>query len=503
MWVRQLRRVVQIAFLVLFVVLLWQATWHPGSVRPTAAGFLKADPLAMLTSVLASGSRALSHFYPAIVILVATVLLGRFWCGWICPLGTCLDITDKILFRKQCKDRGQLPQLKYYILAAVLVAALFSKQIAWLLDPIPLLTRFFAVVLYPLAVGAYNLGVIHGREALLALGVRAYPVQPVGFSLSIAVAVMFIALIALGALSRRYWCRNLCPLGALLALVGRFGFWKRQVAEGCIHCRRCERECKMGAIPADSPEVTRTPECILCYNCMVCPQPGVNRIGLSLRMKHGADAATDIEKRQLLAGVGAGLAYAIVAKFHGHRPGLNPRLLRPPGAIVRGPGGIRAMTEEEFCDLCLRCGECMRACPTGGLQPAVAQAGLDGVFTPILVPRIGECTEKCTVCGDVCPSGALIPFALQEKKNDIKIGLATIDENKCLAWQPGKDYRLCLVCDEQCPYDAIEMQLHGPRRLKRPHVVADKCTGCGTCENVCPVEPEAAIVVNRLDSRSK
>ncbi len=499
MWTRQLRRIVQIAILIFFALSVWHATWS-GDGKPGAPPrLLTADPLSMLTTLLADGLHVLSHFRMALIILAATILLGRFFCGWICPLGTCIDISDKLIARKRRKARGQFPQLKYYILAAVLLATLLGSPPAWILDPIPLLTRTLSLFLYPLAVAGYNLGVTHGRGILLALGLRVYPVETVGFSLQSVVGVMFLAILLLGLLSRRYWCRNLCPLGALLALVGRFGLWKRQVQEeGCVGCGLCYSSCKMGAIPADRPHVTQTAECILCYDCAICPRPTVTHITLSRRLEKGADAAVDIQKRHLLAGLGVGAAYAVAAGMTGRRTDFSPRLLRPPGAIVRTPQGPRPMTEEQFQHLCLRCGACMRACPTNGLQPAVTEAGLFGVFTPVLVPRIGECTPECTACGDVCPSGALVPFQAAEKQNDIIIGKAVIDENTCLAWQKGRDYKLCLVCDEQCPYDAIQMQEHGPWAQKRPHVITDKCTGCGKCEHECPVTPIAAIRVMRV-----
>jgi NAD-dependent dihydropyrimidine dehydrogenase PreA subunit len=114
----------------------------------------------------------------------------------------------------------------------------------------------------------------------------------------------------------------------------------------------------------------------------------------------------------------------------------------------------------------------------------------------VLKPKIGWCERNCTACGDVCPTGALVPFTAPEKV-DIKIGLATIDANKCLAWQKGPYYKLCLVCDEQCSYDAVKWIEEGGS--KRPVVDADVCTGCGICEAKCPIQPEAAITISRRE----
>ena len=500
---KTVRRAVQVLFLLLFLWLFWQARWHGVGQIPPPPLFLRMDPLAALVTWLSPTDTWLPFLFPAIVVLAVTVLLGRVFCGWVCPLGTTIDMFDHLLFRKRKQRLSHLnrPAWKYYILGAVLVAALFGTQLAWMLDPIPLLTRTCATVAYPLAIGAYNLGVISGRPLLKALGLRLYPtdVAPT-FALNLVVLLIFVAIIGLSLISRRYWCRTLCPLGALLAFVGRFGLISRKV-EGCVKCRRCVGECKMGAIPEPEEggdyQRALASECIQCYDCLVCPQEGISAIGFH-RPRSPALAGPPVEvhvsKRHFIASLGLGALYGIAAATGGGRRPTHGRLIRPPGAIIRTPEGIRNMTEREFRDLCLRCGECMKACITGGIQPAVCEAGFDGLFTPILVPKIGHCEQSCTACGDVCPTGALRRFLVEEKK-DIKLGLATIHQDKCLAWRKGDLYKLCLVCDEHCPYDAVKLTMYEGE--KRPVVDADVCVGCGQCEHECPIRPEAAIVVYR------
>ncbi len=500
--VKSIRRVVQMVFLALFLWLLWQARWPGVDQRAPAHTMVGMDPLAALVSWISPSQFSIAHFQAALVVIVLTMLLGRVFCGWICPLGTTIDIFDHIFLRKRTKRANHLnrPAWKYYVLGAVLVAALFGTQIAWLLDPIPLFTRTCSIVLYPIIVGVYNFSVVKGWDALQAAGLELYPtdVAP-GYSLGIAVMLVFATVLGLSLLSRRYWCRTLCPLGALLGFLGRFGLLNRKV-QGCVSCARCEGACKMGAIPGpdgDTQDFSRTysSECIQCYDCLVCPSPGISSV--SFRVFHRElDAETHASRRHFLAAMGLGVVYAASASAGVSRRVMDERLIRPPGAIVRGPdGSLRTMGEAEFRDLCLRCGACMRACPTNGLQPAVAEAGFDGLFTPILVPRIGYCEQGCTTCGDVCPSGALVRFDVEEK-TEIVIGTATVNQNKCLCWRPGDMYRLCLVCDEHCPYDAIQViENHDGERA--PFVDPDVCVGCGLCENACPLEPEAAIVVHQ------
>ncbi len=288
MTVKWIRRIVQLAALFLFGWLLYQSRWVPaGDIAPPM--FLRLDSLVALTSLLSRGPVVLKYLLLGIVLLVLTAVFGRFFCGWFCPLGTCIDISDTILFRRRGGQRPTRtrPRWKYYVLAAVLVAALFGAQIAWLVDPIPLLTRTAATVVYPLSLGTYNLFINQAGSLLHHFGIYLYPASVHHFSLEIPVGVMFLIVLGMSFFARRMWCRSFCPLGALLALVGRFGIWKRYVTERCTGCGMCSRVCKMGAIPADRCSQTNTAECILCYDCAACPQPGAMQIGLHLRMSGG------------------------------------------------------------------------------------------------------------------------------------------------------------------------------------------------------------------------
>jgi len=177
----------------------------------------------------------------------------------------------------------------------------------------------------------------------------------------------------------------------------------------------------------------------------------------------------------------------------------DPVLLRPPGALE----------EKEFLRRCVKCGECMKVCITNGLQPTLFEAGMEGIWTPTLVPRIGYCEYRCTLCGQVCPTDAIKKLSIEEKVK-VKIGLAMIDPGRCLPWAHA---RPCIVCEEVCPTPkkAIwfeEVSVRGrqgkPFRLKQPHVDLDLCIGCGICETKCPVLGKPAIyVMNVGESRSK
>jgi MauM/NapG family ferredoxin protein len=163
--------------------------------------------------------------------------------------------------------------------------------------------------------------------------------------------------------------------------------------------------------------------------------------------------------------------------------------LRPPGA-----------EEQHLLSACVRCGACLRACPTHGLQPALSEAGLEGLWTPILMPRLGNCDYGCTACGETCPTGAIPLLSLADKRLAV-IGKARIDPVRCLAWSKQAP---CIVCEEMCPLPAkaitlIEQEARWPDgsayTLQLPVVTADRCIGCGLCEKKCPVSGEAAIRV--------
>jgi formate hydrogenlyase subunit 6/NADH:ubiquinone oxidoreductase subunit I len=142
----------------------------------------------------------------------------------------------------------------------------------------------------------------------------------------------------------------------------------------------------------------------------------------------------------------------------------------------------------------------MKICPTTALQPAFTQAGLTGIWTPLLVPRVGYCDFGCNACGQVCPSGAIPRLPLEEKRQAV-IGKATIDRNRCLPWASGMP---CIVCEEMCPTPQKSISLEEAQvidsngqtiTVKRPSVWRDLCIGCGICEHYCPLEGIAAIRV--------
>jgi len=170
-------------------------------------------------------------------------------------------------------------------------------------------------------------------------------------------------------------------------------------------------------------------------------------------------------RRQFLAAAAAGIAGVIVTPLL--TLASRRRFVRPPGALP----------EAEFLRACILCQECVRVCPTAGLKPVGPLEAVAGAGTPQLVPRQGACALKPScpqLCAKACPVGAIRPITLKE----MKLGLAVVEHAHCLAWDQGVK---CLVCVEACLFEAA--QAYNGRVTINP----EKCTGCGRCENACPV----------------
>ncbi|MCE5197636.1 MAG: 4Fe-4S binding protein [Armatimonadota bacterium] len=501
-----LRRVVQvIAFAVftgLFLLTIGKYDFAAqGTVLKSRAPidlFFKIDPLVGITTMVAARKVIHALLIYALPIVLLSIFAGRFFCGWLCPLGTALDVTDAVFFRKRkpgCTGVRQVWRTKYYVLLGVLVAAAFGSQLAFLLDPITIITRAFTLALFPIVqLTSQSLGGLDFvSEHLPFISHNSYIPSDVQYfyRLNFFAAVIFIAILAANSLSRRFWCRNLCPLGALLGLLSRFSLIKRVVKSDCAHCGKCVPDCKMGAI-MENPTDYRAPECVYCYSCTgVCPKQSTTIVP-TIRTE-GYHGELDLNRRRTLQAFGIGALAAVLGKTNadaktdrtGRVKVSSAQLIRPPGALP----------EDEFVDRCVRCSECMKICPTNGLQPALTEAGLEGLWSPVLVPRMGECTQQCNLCSKVCPSQAIQPFDISEKAH-IYIGRAVIDRSQCIAWNSN---RQCLVCDEHCSYHALHWkEVDG---VRRPFVEEHKCVGCGICENACPIQPHAAIKVYSLGDR--
>jgi MauM/NapG family ferredoxin protein len=302
------------------------------------------------------------------------------------------------------------------------------------------------------------------------------------FSHSLAIFLFFYAIIVWAVYLKRSWCRGLCPLGALYSLFARPAFLKRKV-EKCTRCMKCKSDCRMGAIKDGLDYIQG--ECVLCMDCIYdCPQHSTS-FEFAGRKKENIKEETEkgpvsgISRRNFLV-----LAFFSLFSSRDRSP-VRQKVIRPPAALK----------EEEFLNRCIRCGNCMKVCITNGLQPAFLQAGLSGIWTPQLVPEIGYCEYRCTLCGNVCPTGAIPKLSVKEKMRT-RLGIAKINRKICIPWKKKKN---CIVCEEHCPISDKAIKLKkfkiGDKIILRPYINQNLCTGCGICQTKCPVRPDRAVKV--------
>lgn len=505
-WVR---RVVQTVCLCLFLWLVWLA----GHSQNNKAGgaldiFFQFDPL------IAAGTWLAAHQVPAafllaLITLAATVVLGRVFCGWVCPLGTINNGVGWLRKRsRRAKDsfsKWQRP--KYYVLAALLVMALFGANLIGVFDPLSLTYRAATTAIFPGGQYAVEEASTAVYQSDPHIGpVRAtWVTEPVytffrdnvfmreraAFIGAGILTVFFLTAVLLNLYQQRFWCRYVCPLGALLGLFSKRPALHISHSSDCTQCGRCAVACPAAANP-DKPGHWQAPECYACWNCIDACNRDAIRYSFGAPFTKRSHAKLDVSKRAMLVagvgGVGGLLMLRLAPEAQGKA--FNPGLIRPPGARA----------ERDFLQRCVKCGLCMQACPTNALHPTTLEAGLEGIWTPLLVPRIGYCEYSCTLCGQVCPTQAIEHLTLEVKK-ETKIGLAAFDLNRCL---PYAYERECLICEEHCPvpnkaiyFVPTDVTTRDGKTitLRQPRIDPTLCTGCGICENVCVFKDVAAVRV--------
>jgi polyferredoxin len=328
------------------------------------------------------------------LILLPTLFLGRFFCGWICPMGSLNHILSRIGARlrqrkKMSATNGykKWQRTKYVLLIAGMFAAVCRSNIVSWVDPLSWLVRSM------------------GLSALPTVASKKYFVvyQP-HYGLILFLCALFLALLAMNLCVTRFWCRALCPLGALLGIAARWSILGLQKdASSCKQCRRCLVDCQGGDDPIVGMPWHKA-ECHLCLNCVEsCPHGSLK---FSFFGKESEIAGTDLNRRKALTAMVTGLAIVPILRAQTARgKSRNERLVRPPGALG----------ESDFLSRCIRCGECLRVCPNNALQPAFDEAGLEGLWTPVVTPKIGYCEPSCVLCTDVCPTGAIQKLTPRQK----------------------------------------------------------------------------------------
>lgn len=500
-----LRMASQTAFTALFIGLVVGASVAGTRASLTKSFFFAIDPLLAVTESLATRAVTVGAAL-ALVPLALTLLLGRFYCGWVCPMGAINHVVSWSASRG-----GHAPtsvgrrwaKLKYVLLAAVVVLAAGGSRLGTLVDPVALLSRSLSLFVLPASgvfvdprplLPADESPIPADRQSRLTRAAAVAPPVPPSRLVAHAAGIggLFVAVVLLNLVRRRFFCSAVCPLGALYGLVARLSLLRVRVGGTCAHCGTCVDGCWSQDGPANG---LSSQDCLLCLSCIRdCPLGAVE-----LRPLRAADPPAvpfDIGRRQLFASVAAGLGFTAAASLAPEGRGRERRVLRPPGAL----------SEADFLLRCVRCGQCAQACPTSFIQPAGFEAGPDGLWTPVVSAAVGYCEWDCNQCTRVCPTGALQPLPLAEKRK-FKIGTAVVDRSRCYTWADGMN---CTACADRCPvpgsairfHEAVVWSFAGERTVvRRAHVTPDLCTGCGICEYVCPRFDAPGIVVGCGDER--
>lgn len=479
--VTPVRRMVQSLCFAGFLALLLYVCWPYGS-RDYAAqmrakelidaeAFLALDPLLGISTAIAARTWVWSLGWAAVILLIC-LLIPRGFCGYVCPLGTLIDIFDSAIGRRvnllRARPEGWWANLRYFILALTLISAVFGLLLSGFVAAIPVVTRGLVFILGPMQLGLM-------RDWYLV------PPMNVGHFVSIA---MFIIILSLGLLRRRFWCRYLCPTGALFSLANLLRLSERKVEESCVECGKCLDACSFGAIGPDY--TTRALNCTFCQSCGgVCPVRAINFASRCDKADLKASATEDVSRsrRSFIGGMAGAAAAGITLPKLVARPATTP--VRPPGSVP----------ENKFLQLCIRCGECFKACPNNVLQPIGFDHGFAGLWTPRVVADWAGCEPSCNNCGQVCPTGAIRALPVEEKRA-ARMALAIVNEHTCLPYAGREDCRMCMDECTAAGYNAIEFQRVGGEfdadgapiegsGFLAPVVLADKCVGCGLCQMRC------------------
>nr|WP_321404614.1 4Fe-4S dicluster domain-containing protein [uncultured Desulfobacter sp.] len=485
----------------------------------------------LFLDIWATGVNALSHtvlflqFLPSVVkfidhpavgaagfvvVLISALMVGRIYCSAICPLGIFQDLLSRV-FSGSVKTRGKTKRphryqyraphsaLRYSVLIATLLFFLGGSGLLLnLLDPFSSFGRIVSNLLRPLVVLLNNLGVPPAET----LGVHVLYRVPWPVYVPVSAGIALVTLGTVGWMSARHgrlYCNTLCPVGTLLGLVSKFSLVKIGIDAGaCRACGWCAQSCKAGCIDVKTKSVD-VDRCVACFNCLsVCPdhamvfRPGVKS---DLQIEHKKE---NIRGRRnfVLALTAGGLG---MAARHVHAaPEPLPIQARPTSISenrtrpISSPGSVSI---ERYTAICTACHLCVSACPSRVLVPSVFAFGLSGILQPQMDFTAGHCNYDCTVCSNICPSGAILPLTV-EKKQQTQVGTAKFIKENCVVYT---DNTNCGACSEHCPTKAVQMVPYlnaAGRKLVIPEVDETLCVGCGGCEHACPTKPFKAIYVD-------
>ena len=430
-----------------------------------------------------------------IVVLALTLLTGRTYCSFLCPLGIGQDLFSRIggRFKKRFRRYGfktPFTVLRYSLLAITLIVTMiWGIYMITLLDPFSIFGRFMAYFAKPCVIVINNfLSGILGKFDIYTLS----NVPVIGFPLvAYSIPAAFFLLVGVLSFTKgRLYCNMICPVGTLLGLLSKISILRvRYDPNSCTRCGRCSIRCKSSCIDFLNHDIDVS-RCVECFNCISTCQDKAISYGI-VKLKKKVHV-TDESKRKVIAG-SIFLLFGIsrisgAQQKSAPKPKKDSTVKENKTFPVCPPGGV---TIEGFNKLCTACSLCINACPNGVLQPAFRQYGIMGIMQPVMDYHKSFCTYNCIVCTEICPTAALHPLVLDAKKLT-QLGKSIFIKDNCIV---KTEKTACGACSESCPTKAVYM-IPYEGNLLIPEVNADICIGCGHCEYACPTTPYKAIFVD-------
>lgn len=430
-----------------------------------------------------------------IAVLALTLITGRTYCSFLCPLGIGQDLFSRIggRFKRKFRRFGYkkpFTVLRYLLLAITLVVTMvWGMYMITLLDPYSIFGRFMTYFARPVVLVINNfLAGILGKFDMYNLS--NVPVK--GFSiLAYSIPAAFFVLVGLLSFTKgRLYCNMICPVGTLLGLISKLSLFRIKFDESaCTRCGRCSMRCKSSCIDFLSHDIDVS-RCVACFNCITTCQDKALSYGIvSLKKKVHE---TDENKRKVVVGSLLflfGLSRIATGQVKSApKPKKDSTVKENKIYPVCPPGGIRIT---DFNTYCTACSLCITACPNGVLQPAIKEYGISGFMQPVMDYHKSFCTYNCTICTEICPTSALHPLVLEAKKLT-QIGKAKFIKDNCIV---KTEKTACGACSESCPTKAVHM-IPYEGNLVIPETNDDICIGCGHCEFACPTVPYKAIFVD-------
>jgi ferredoxin len=439
---------------------------------------LSTQFIPMLLKLMAGGGAVV-----LLLLLLVTFLFGRVYCSMVCPLGIFQDLiiflsrrSHRICFRYRLPN-----QLLWYGLAVLTVVFFLFGAITLvtLLDPYSFFARIAVLLLKPPAIVIQNLCITF----LETFDIYLFP--PLKFTIipSAVPIFCFVCLLILFGLAYfygRWYCNSICPVGALLGLGAQFSIWNVAIdGDRCTTCGRCERRCRSNCIDAKSKRIDLG-RCVACFDCLdLCPEKALQYRPMK-RWYKWANPPQDAGKRRLLLTL-FGIGCSAIA--------LRSALAMPIETLPKLPAtppGSTGVTH--FTGQCSACQLCVGVCPTKVLQPRFFGYGFSGMMQPVMDFDRGHCDYECNACTLICPTNAIFPVPLEQKKR-IQIGEVNLFTDRCIVYVNKRD---CGACAEVCPTHAVFTVVEN--RLHVPKIKAEVCTGCGACQHVCPTHPKSILI---------